>query len=133
MFVVQPLSGVGQNDSGGPAATERVAGSSERQRSRAMRVRSLTEESFANESRIRRPVTSGTRMAQPLVPSGPGRPCWTAGPPRSCDSRPVNVRVRHFELTAMIRSRRDFMPIAGRNLRVALLFVGLLAPAANMV
>src|SRR5262245_18869165 len=46
-----------------------------------MWVRSFTEESFVSDFRNRGAVTSGTRMAQPLVPSGPSRPAGRLGHP----------------------------------------------------
>src|SRR5262245_17424307 len=38
-------------------------------------------ELYMPNSRSRSVITSGMRMARPLVPSGPGRPFGTAGPP----------------------------------------------------
>ena len=74
--------GWGNNDGGGPAAPERVAGSRRTgTKGRAMWVRSFTEESFVSDFRTRSAVTSGTRMAQPLVPSGPSRPSGRLGHP----------------------------------------------------
>src|SRR5262245_52697288 len=66
---------------GWPGCSERVAGWRERQEAAPCRYKQPRKATFGNDSRNRSAVTSGTRMARPLVPSGPGRPAGRPGRP----------------------------------------------------